>query len=206
MLTSHVTNRVSSNYEKVFTDKEEFYNDIEKNYSNYNTASHKFRLDSCKRVWIGKEKTDIKAAVKETLNLLNEVIERNKKNKLHVSFIVETEVQSGDIKTYVNGTCFYDEITKGYYRHVKVEQRIGTWEFDLKDVEETGILPTVGYTNYELQQFQVIKNAKNDKMPLKIKANISPDIAEEFADLCKRQDSTQPLQIGYYTDDGLHVK
>ena len=200
MLTSHVTNRVSSNYEKVFANKEQFYNDIEKNNSNYNTASHKFRLNSCKRVWIGEEKTDIKAAVKETLTLINEVIERNDKNKLHVSFIAETEVQNGDIKTYVNGHCFYDEITKSYYRRVKVEQRIGTWEFDLKDVEETGILPTVGYTNHELQQFQVIKNATNDKMPLKIKADISTEVAQEVADLLSSgQDPTQPMHVSYYT-------
>ncbi len=200
MLTSHVTNKVTSNYEKVFTNKEQFYNDIEKNNSNYNTASHKFRLNSCKRVWIGKEKTDIKTAVKQTLNLLNEVIERNDKNKLHVSFITETEVQNGDIKTYVNGHCFYDKITKSYYRRLKVEQRIGTWEFDLKDFEETGILPTVGYTNHELQQFQVIKKATNDKMPLKIKANISTKVAQEFENLFSSgQDPTQPIQISYYT-------
>lgn len=199
MLTSYVTNRVSSNYEKVFRDKEEFYKDIQENYSNYNTASHKFRLDSCKRVWMGEEKTDIKAAVKETLNLLNEVIQRNHKNKLHVSFIVETELQSGDIKTYVKGTCFYDKITKGYYRHVKVEQRIGIWKFDLKDVEETGIIPTVGYTNHELQQFQVIKKATNDKMPLKIKADIKPEVLKEFSDLFKNKNSAKPAYVLYYT-------
>lgn len=199
MFTSHVTNRVSSNYEKVFRNKEQFYKDIEKNNSNYNTASHTFRLNSCKRVWMGQEKTDIQTAVKETLNLLNEVIERNDKNKLHVSFIAETEVQNGDIKTYVNGTCFYDEITKSYYRRVKVEQRIGTWEFDLKDVEETGILPSVGYTNHELQQFQIIKKATNDKMPLKIKADIKPEVLKEFSDLFKNKNSAKPAYVLYYT-------